>query len=71
TDVWKYFTQDLEYHQYSYEHSSSVCCDGILLPVQEGLTLTTAGAYTATVARSKLFRKSAATYYTAFNFYEA
>ncbi|GMS89750.1 hypothetical protein PENTCL1PPCAC_11925, partial [Pristionchus entomophagus] len=71
TDVWKIFMEDLEYHQYPYaEHSSSVC-DGILLPVQEGLTITTAGAYTPTAMRNRLFRQSTATYYTAFNFYEA
>ncbi|KAF8354908.1 hypothetical protein PRIPAC_96531 [Pristionchus pacificus] len=53
------------------EDSSSAVCDGILLPVQEGQTLTTAGAYSPTVGRIGMFRQSAVTYYTSFNFYEA
>ncbi|KAF8354338.1 hypothetical protein PRIPAC_95961 [Pristionchus pacificus] len=70
-DVWKVLTEQLEYHQYPYEDSSFPVCDGILLPVQEGRTLTTAGAYTPTVGRTGMFRQSAVTYYTSFNFYEA
>ncbi|GMR42767.1 hypothetical protein PMAYCL1PPCAC_12962, partial [Pristionchus mayeri] len=71
TEVWKVFTPKLVYEQYSYEHSSSPVCDGILLPVQTGLAITNAGAYTPNYLRSQLFRQSTAAYYTAFNFYEA
>ncbi|GMT20207.1 hypothetical protein PFISCL1PPCAC_11504, partial [Pristionchus fissidentatus] len=70
TDVWKEFTSSLEYHQYPFEHSSSVC-DGILLPVQQGMAISTAGAYTPNLMRLIFRRGSGNIWHFQFNFYEA